>query len=611
MRYSDELIDKVREANDIVDVVSACVPLKKRGANFVGLCPFHAEKTGSFNVSPTRQIYKCFGCGKGGNVFNFVMEYENLTFPEAVRMLAGRVGIELPESPEDDSPEKRLEAGRKEKILAALKDAAGFYYRTLRSPEGVRAQQYLLERGLDEETINRFGLGYAGKGGVTLYDHLRKLGHSDEALEGTGLFYSEKNGMSDRFFNRVIFPIMDRQGKVIAFGGRLMGTASKAPKYLNSPETPVFNKGSNIYALNVAKRTSRDTYLLCEGYMDVIALHRAGFDSAVASLGTALTPVQAKILRRFTSRVALTYDSDEAGQKAINRAIPMLHDVGVSAAVVDMRPFKDPDEFIKALGAEEYERRIANAKTSFAFEMQFIAAKYPNRADNPADRTAFAKEVANWMLRFRDRLERSNYIAAFCKTYGFDESEFREMVNEELQRAPAKRPAAEDSQTVPREHINADGVATQDFGRKRIEEENVMRSQNFLMTILASHPKARAVVRKYLAPEELAGSVYRDMARRCFEAPPEHVIDVAEAVSRYETVEEQELVTKMLASDEAERTEDIRRAVSDTLLKVLTRYADEEIARAKTAGDDEAVFRLTRKKAELRNLPMNLRREEF
>ena len=604
MYYPDSVVDEVRSRNDIVSVIGSYITLHKSSSNYVGLCPFHNEKTPSFNVNPARQIFHCFGCHKGGNVFTFVMEYENVSFPEALRILADRVGYKLPEH--SDSASERENRSKREKLLALYKEAAEHFYRKLRSDEGRKGLEYLVGRALSAATMKSFGLGYSDG---TLYDTVKGR-YDDMLLKESGLFtFRETGGVRDKFFDRVMFPIFDQNGKVIAFGGRVMGDAK--PKYLNSPESPIFDKSRNLYNLNHARRSRKGYFILCEGYMDVIALTQAGFDCAIATLGTALTEAQAKLISRYTNRVALTYDSDEAGQKAINRAIPMLHDVGVSAAVVDMRPFKDPDEFIKALGAEEYERRIANAKTSFAFEMQFIAAKYPNRADNPADRTAFAKEVANWMLRFRDRLERSNYIAAFCKTYGFDESEFREMVNEELQRAPAKRPAAEDSQTVPREHINADGVATQDFGRKRMEEENVMRSQNFLMTILASHPKARAVVRKYLAPEELAGSVYRDMARRCFEAPPDHVIDVAEAVSRYETVEEQELVTKMLASDEAERTEDIRRAVSDTLLKVLTRYADEEIARAKAAGDDEAVFRLTRKKAELRNLPMNLRREEF
>ncbi|MCR5829733.1 MAG: DNA primase [Lachnospiraceae bacterium] len=508
MRFTDELIDKIRDANDIVDVVSSYVPLKKRGANFVGLCPFHAEKTGSFHVSPTRQIFKCFGCGKGGNVFNFIMEYENLTFPEAVKMLAGRVGIDLPESPEDDTPEKRLEATRKEKILAAMKDAAGFYYRTLRSPDGVRARQYLFERGLDEETINKFGLGYAGKGGETLYDHLKKLGHSEEALEGTGLFNGEKGRMSDRFFNRVIFPIMDRSGKVIAFGGRIMGTASKAPKYLNSPETPVFNKGSNIYGLNIAKRTSSDTYLLCEGYMDVIALHRAGFDSAVASLGTALTPVQAKILRRFTSRVALTYDSDGAGQAATLRAIPILRGEGLDVRVVNMSPKKDPDEFIKEFGAEAYRERLDKAESAFFFEME--AGHVGVKPDDPVKLTEFNTMLARSIAKYDDEIVRYSYIKASSTRYGIDEAILTRAVNEEglKLRDEAQKAEREGRAGEPQASYTAADPETYVSGEagRRLREaapKGMMKSEHMLISLLATHSGYIPLVREDLSENDL------------------------------------------------------------------------------------------------------------
>ena len=575
MRYSDELIDKVREANDIVDVVSACVPLKKRGANFVGLCPFHAEKTGSFNVSPTRQIYKCFGCGKGGNVFNFVMEYENLTFPEAVKMLAGRVGIELPESPEDDSPEKRLEAGRKEKILAALKDAAGFYYRTLRSPEGVRAQQYLLERGLDEETINRFGLGYAGKGGVTLYDHLRKLGHSDEALEGTGLFYSEKNGMSDRFFNRVIFPIMDRQGKVIAFGGRLMGTASKAPKYLNSPETPVFNKGSNIYALNVAKRTSRDTYLLCEGYMDVIALHRAGFDSAVASLGTALTPVQAKILRRFTSRVALTYDSDGAGQAATLRAIPILRAEGLDVRVVNLSPKKDPDEFIKEYGADAYRERLDKAEPAFFFEMEAGRVNL-NEAD-PAELAKFNVMLARSIAKHSDEMVRYSYIKASSTRYGIDEAVLTRAVNEEGLRLTeeAERSTANPELAYVREADPGTYASGEAAGRRLREAvpKGTVKSEHMLISLLATHPAYVPLVREDLRPDELSDEAAAELLKRIYDrADNNRPISPAVLAGDLSDADSSAAAARILMGAEDEELMDeegSRKAFCDTLATVL------------------------------------------
>lgn len=580
MRYPDELIDRVRDANDIVDVVSACVPLKKRGANFVGLCPFHAEKTGSFNVSPSRQIFKCFGCGKGGNVFNFVMEYENLTFPEAVKMLAGRVGIELPESPEDDSPEKRLEAGKKEKILAALKDAAGFYYRTLRSSEGIRAQQYLFERGLDEETIHRFGLGYAGKGGVTLFDHLKKLGHSDEALEGTGLFNSEKGGMSDRFFNRVIFPIMDRSGKVIAFGGRLMGTASKAPKYLNSPETPVFNKGSNIYGLNIAKRTSSDTYLLCEGYMDVIALHKAGFDSAVASLGTALTPVQAKILRRFTSRVALTYDSDGAGRAATLRAIPILRGEGLDVRVVDLSPKKDPDEFIKEYGADAYRERLDKAEAAFFFEME--AGRVGVSEADPVQLAQFNVMLARSIAKYSDEMVRYSYIKASSTRYGIDEAVLTRAVNEEGLRLQEEKEKAEKEGAAgidpEKAYVRAADPGTYTSGEagRRLREavpKGTTKSEHMLISLLATHPEFIPLVRKELSESDLADEAAAVLLKCIYErADSGRPVNPAVLAGDLSDGDSSAAVARILMGAEDEELMDDRgsiKAFCDTLTTVL------------------------------------------
>ncbi len=577
MRYSEELIDRVREANDIVDVVSACVPLKKRGANYIGLCPFHSEKTGSFNVNPARQIFKCFGCGKGGNVFGFVMEYENLTFPEAVKMLAGRAGIELPENPEDDTPEKRLEAGRKERILAALKDAAGFYYRTLRSEEGLQAQKYLLGRGLDEETINRFGLGYAGKGGMDLYKTLKSLGHSDEALEGTGLFNGEKSGMSDRFFNRVIFPIMDRSGRVIAFGGRLMGTASKAPKYLNSPETPVFFKGSNIYGLNIAKRTSSDTYLLCEGYMDVIALHRAGFDSAVASLGTALTPMQAKILRRFTGRVALTYDSDAAGQAATLRAIPILRGEGLDVRVVNLLPKKDPDEFIKEYGADAYRERLEKAEAAFFFEME--AGRAGVKPDDPVQLTEFNLMLARSIAKYPEEMVRYSYIKASSAKYGIDEAILTRAVNEEglkLEKERGKELPPGNPETAFTGEADP-GTYTSGQARHPVREvapKGTVKSEHMLISLLATHPEFIGIVRNELTENDLkdeaAVALLKCIYTRFDGGRPVNPAVLAGDLSDADSSSAAARI--LMGADEEDVMDDKgrKKAFSDTLINVLT-----------------------------------------
>ena len=348
--YSSEVIEEVVSRNDIVDVISGYIKLKKSGSSYVGLCPFHNEKSPSFSVSGTKQMYHCFGCGVGGNVITFVMEYENYTFPEAVKMLADRAGIALPVM--EYSGEDRRERDIKTKLLEINKIAATFYYHQLKSPAGQSGLDYLKKRQLSDKTINTFGLGYAPQLTGDLYRMLKEKGYDDELLKESGLFTYEK-GIREKFWNRVIFPIMDINNKVIGFGGRVMGDGK--PKYLNSPETKLFDKSKNLYGLNFARSSRKNNLIICEGYMDVISMHQAGFNQAVASLGTALTPGHARLMKRYTDNVLITYDSDEAGVKAALRAIPILKEAGLSTKVINMRPYKDPDEFIKALGTEAFQ----------------------------------------------------------------------------------------------------------------------------------------------------------------------------------------------------------------------------------------------------------------
>ena len=334
MYYPDDVIEEVRTRNDIVDVISQYVNLKKKGANYFGLCPFHNEKSPSFSVSPGKQMYYCFGCGAGGNVITFVMEYENYSFVEAVKMLADRVGITLPEV--EYTKEAKAAADLKNTLLEINRLAANYFYYQLKQPHGKIGYDYLKRRQLTDETIKRFGLGFANKTSNDLYQYMRSKGYSDAILKETGLFFIEERGAHDKFWNRVMFPILDVNNRVIGFGGRVMGEGE--PKYLNSPETKLFDKSRNLYGLNYA-RTSRAKYMLiCEGYMDVIALHQAGFTNAVASLGTAFTSQHAVLLKRYTDQVVLTYDSDGAGVRAALRAIPILKEVGMSVKVLDMKP---------------------------------------------------------------------------------------------------------------------------------------------------------------------------------------------------------------------------------------------------------------------------------
>ena len=331
MYYPDEVIEEVRSRNDIVDVIGSYVKLQKKGSSYFGLCPFHNEKSPSFSVSRDKQMYYCFGCGAGGNVFTFLMEYENFSFVEALKFLADRAGVQLPQ--EEYSAEAKRRADLRTSILEVNKLAAKYFYAQLRSPQGKTAWDYLRGRQLGEDTILAFGLGLRQQVQRRPVPLSEDKGYTDELLAQAGLIsIDEKHGPYDKFWNRVMFPIMDANSRVIGFGGRVMGDGK--PKYLNSPETPVFDKSRNLYGLHRARSSRKPYFLLCEGYMDVISLHQAGFTNAVASLGTALTPGHASLIKRYVQEVYLTYDSDEAGTKAALRAAPILREAGITGRVI-------------------------------------------------------------------------------------------------------------------------------------------------------------------------------------------------------------------------------------------------------------------------------------
>lgn len=434
MFYPEEIIERVRQGNDIVDVISSHVRLKRAGSNYVGLCPFHSEKTPSFSVSRTKQFYHCFGCGKSGNVITFLMEYEGMGFIDVVKELAGRAGIALPEM--EQTEESRKKADFRNQMLEACKEAGRYYYYRLKNDQ--KAMEYFKGRKLTEETIQKFGLGYAPVTRRELYDYLRQKGFQDEVLKECGLVrFDERNGARDYFFHRVMFPIMDANSRVIAFGGRVLGDAE--PKYLNSPESRIFDKSRNLYGLFLARKSRRKEFLLCEGYMDVIALHQAGFDNAVASLGTAFTMKQAGLIKRYTDTVLLTYDSDGAGKKAALRAIPMLREAGITAKVVDMTPYKDPDEFIKNLGAEAYEERMEQAKPGFYFETDVLEEGF--EMNDPEQKTKFLHAVAEKLLNFEEDLERNNYLEAVAKRYQIQTGDLRKVVATLAMKLAGRKPA--------------------------------------------------------------------------------------------------------------------------------------------------------------------------
>ena len=551
--YSEELIEEVRSRNDILDVISGYVQLKKKGSAYFGLCPFHSEKTGSFCVTPSKQMFHCFGCGAGGNVFSFVMQYDNLTFTEAVEQLASRAGVALPSnlSKAELAQEKR-EREKKEVLLAIQKDAATYYYALLRSEKGKRAYAYFKERKLSDETMKKFGLGYADQYKDDLYKYLRGLGYSDQILKSTGLVgFSEKEGAHDRFWNRAMFPIMDKNGKVIAFGGRVMGEGE--PKYLNSPETEIFEKGKQLYGLHIARLTKKPQFLLCEGYMDVISLHQAGFDNALAALGTALTPHHAQILKRYKKDVYLTFDSDGAGIKAALRAIPILKEAGVVTKVIDMKPYKDPDEFIKNLGAEEYQKRIDNAQNSFLFQIRILYEKYD--MNDPESKTMFQKKVANMLLEFSDELERNNYMEAVCRQYqiGFEEMRrYLAMVGN--QRGLIKESAPLKS--------------GKNAAKKK--ENGIQYAQKLLLTWLIEKEALYPLVKPYIRPEDFTEGIYQKVAEVLFEQLENRQLNPAKIIDLTQDSEEQQEIASLFHStlEDVDTKDEKEKALKDVVIRI-------------------------------------------
>ena len=550
MRYSDDLIEEVRMKNDILDVVSQYVKLTRRGSSYFGLCPFHNEKTPSFSVTPSKQMYYCFGCGAGGNVFNFVMEYENYSFGEALSHLAERAGVELPKI--EYSAEARSRAKRREELLELNKLAAKYYYCQLKSEAGRPGYEYLRGRGLTDETIRQFGLGFSDKYGDSLRKFLKTKGYEDELLRDSGLFVAdERRGMYDKFWNRVIFPIMDVNHRVIGFGGRVMGDGK--PKYLNSPETQIFDKSRNLYGLQVA-RTSRKPYLiLCEGYMDVISMHQAGFTNAVASLGTALTSGHASLLKRYTQEVLLLYDSDEAGVRAALRAIPILREAGLGSRVVNLRPHKDPDEFIKAEGAQAFEERLQKAQDSFMFRVQMAAGSYP--MEEPQGQNRFFDECAGMLLSLSDELERNLYIEAIVREYGhygIRADDLRKRVNAQAMKGV---PAA---------------AAPKPVQERRQKKENAAQlAQKLMLTWLVNYPGIFETVEKYISPADFVVPLYHQVAEMVFAQHREGEVNPGRLLNAFTDSEEQREVASLFnATIHLETAEEQQRAFGDAVYRI-------------------------------------------
>ena len=426
MSFSESFLTELTERNDIVDVVSGYVRLgKKSGSNLFGLCPFHSEKTPSFSVSPDKQIYHCFGCGKGGGVINFIMEIENLSFPEAVEFLAKRAGMQMPQEENDRESKKRS------RMLSLNRDAARFFYEQLSSPPGEAARAYMAKRRIGGATAKNFGIGFAPDSWDSLEETMREKGYSDFEMFDAGLVRKGKNGgFYDTFRNRLMFPVIDVRGNVIGFSGRILGDGE--PKYMNSPETLVFNKSRNLFALNLAKKSKSGYIILSEGNIDVVSLHQAGFDSAVASLGTSLTAEQARLISRYTNQVIIAYDNDGAGIKAAQRAIGILEKLDLKVKVLRLSGAKDPDEFIKLKGADAFRNLLEASENQIDYRLRSVTDKYDLSVDE--QKVEFLKEASDLVARLPGSVERQVYAMRVAAMVGIS----AEVVTKEVERRRKK-----------------------------------------------------------------------------------------------------------------------------------------------------------------------------
>lgn len=589
MYYSDELVEEVRQRNDIVDIISGYVNLKKKGGNYFGLCPFHNEKSASFSVSPGKQMYYCFGCGAGGNVFTFIMNYENYTFAEAIKLLADRAGIALPEI--EDSKEAREKENRRKTLLQINKEAATYFYYQLRAPQGRVGLDYLKGRQLSDETMNRFGLGYSNKTSNDLCQYLRHKGYPDELIRESGVaVFNEKYGMSDKFWNRVMFPIQDVNHRVIGFGGRVMGEGE--PKYLNSPETPVFDKSRNLYGLNFARTARQDNIILCEGYMDVIAMHQAGFTQAVASLGTAFTSGQANLLRRYTENVILSYDSDGAGVKAALRAIGILKEAGLTGKVLNLEPYKDPDEFMKNLGREEFAKRLLQAENTFFFELRMMQKQYD--LSDPEAKTKFYNEIAKKLCGFSEEVERENYTEAVAEKYNISMESLKKLVTGYAAKMGMAAEVIRPKQPVQQKNTPKE------------QQENV---QKLLLTWLVEEPHLYKKIKKYITPLSFTNELYRQVAQELFPKLEEGKPNPAAIISRFSQEEEQREAASLFNTklpyiqqdmESQSQVQEREKAFHDIVVKVKRNAYEHDL---KASGSDmEALSRVISGRQELDEL---------
>lgn len=580
-RYSYETIEEIRSRLDIVDVISRYVTLKERGSSYFGLCPFHTEKTPSFSVSRDKQVFYCFGCGEGGNIYNFIMDYYNLSFKEAVKLLAEEAGVNLKE---ESTPIDREKKRIKDRLLEIYKETAIFYHNILKEEAGKKAYTYLKERKLSDNIIVKFGLGYSIPKRDKLYNYLKEKGFTnDEILKSTLLSYSEKYGFSDTFYNRVMFPIMDENSRVVGFGGRVMGDA--LPKYLNSKDTPIFSKRHLLYGMNIARKTKENYFILCEGYMDVITLHEKGFDNAIASLGTALSDENADRLKRYDKKIYLSYDSDAAGIKAKLRAIDIFIKRKVNVKVIDMLPYKDPDEFIKNLGKDEYIKRIENAMNGFMYSI-FVNEKNYN-LDDPAEKTLFYKFMAKRVLIFKEAIERNNYIEEICKKYDISYDMFNDLIKEELKKY------------TDRENIGLSNLKrSYNFTNKKSDKDGIIESEKLLLSYLLNDKAIYDRVKDFIIESDFTSEINKEIFIEIKDKYDKNTdIDIQKIIDKYSYTNDHQKVVEVLKKEDAlAKGIDKNKILPETLIKIKKHSFDRE--NSAISSSDPNLFKKKKKDKE-------------
>lgn len=551
--YPQEVINDIRSGNDIVDVIGQYVKLRRTGASYVGLCPFHNEKTPSFSVNREGQYFHCFGCGVGGDVIGFIMKYGNYSYLDALKVLAERINYALPEAELSADIAKKREL--KQNLYEIHKIAARFYYENLISEGGKNAVEYLDKRQVRTGIRRKFGLGYSPIGKGALYNELKKKGFSDETILKSGLVYKKDNGAYfDKFFNRLMFPIIDVYGNIIGFGGRILGDGQ--PKYLNSPETEIFNKSRNLYNLNNAKAAKVRELILVEGYMDAISIYQAGFHNVVASLGTAFNENHSKVMKAYADSVILLFDSDEAGVKAVLRAIPVLENAGLKIKVLQVHNAKDPDEFIKKFGAEEFGELLKGAKNHIIFQAEQIHKKY--NMESLDDKIAFSKEIAKLLSGIESSIETDAYLKEVSKMTQIDLPAIQKEIENLNNGVAVIRTASRNS---------------------KVNKSGIDEARSGLISMLVSNRVYYELISGYIKPEEFVDDFYIKTVNYIYDLySSDKPVTKESIIGHFETIEEQSRITKLFVRQVGYIDDEVEKAMNQLIRMVKEAYYDKLIS---------------------------------